>query len=284
MTEEMPAAPSLRGVILFVLAATAILCLAFLSRFNGYRVYDSAYLYVRYADHLIAGHGMVWNVGEGSVYGVRSLAYLLGVIPFRLLFPSNPTLAIFASSFFWGMTFLALLFRLAIRVMQPSRNQKPFAMGLVMVALIATAVSLRGHFASGMETMLVLCYLTGAISLLERLRRDGAAARPRLIWGASALLGMAWWVRPDMVIFAVGIPWAMVLLVGEPAARRIWIKISLLSLVGLALSLFGAKLVTGDWLPLSILLGCLRPSIWPSCAPRPMPKACFFAATIGPSC
>ena len=61
------AAPSLYGVFLFVIVATAVLALAFLSRFHGFKIYDDAYMYVRYADHILAGQGMVWNVGEGAV-------------------------------------------------------------------------------------------------------------------------------------------------------------------------------------------------------------------------
>ena len=47
------------------LFAALVLGMALLSRFNGFKIYDDAYMFVRYADHLLAGHGLVWNIGEG---------------------------------------------------------------------------------------------------------------------------------------------------------------------------------------------------------------------------
>jgi hypothetical protein len=32
--------------------------------------FDDAYVYVRYANNLIDGHGLVWNPGGAAVYGV----------------------------------------------------------------------------------------------------------------------------------------------------------------------------------------------------------------------
>ena len=55
------------GGLLFMLAASLVLGMALLSRFNGFKIYDDAYMFVRYADHLLAGHGLVWNIGEGPV-------------------------------------------------------------------------------------------------------------------------------------------------------------------------------------------------------------------------
>ncbi len=242
--EDAP--PPLLGVLLFMLVAVVVLGMALLSRFNGFKVYDDAYIFVRYADHLIAGKGMVWNIGQGTVYGATSLGFVFGLIPFRLLFPSNPTAAAFTASFFWGVVFLALLFRLALKVMQPTTNQKIYLMGFLMLALIATAVSLRGHFASGMETTLVMSYLTLVIAQLERLRQNRGN-----VWFAGAVLGVAWWMRPDLLIFTIGIPAIMLLLQRKQENRGLWLRVLLLSLAGVCLCLLGAHLVTGAWLPLS---------------------------------
>jgi hypothetical protein len=239
-------APSHLGVILFVVAALLVLALAFLSRFHGFKIYDDAYMFVRYADHILAGQGMVWNVGDEQVYGATSIAYVFAVIPFRLIFPHNPAAAIFSSSFFWGLVFLALLFRLALRVMEPRKELKPYAMGFVFLALVATSVSLRAHFASGMETTFVMSYLTLVISLVERLRQGKGNA-----WLTGIVMGIAWWIRPDLLIFAVGLPALLVMLNWKSAERAVWLRVLLLGMAGTCLCLVGAHLLTGAWLPLS---------------------------------
>lgn len=241
-----PAAPPLSGVILFLIVSATVLGLALLSRFNGFKIYDDAYMFVRYADHVLAGEGMVWNTGEGPVYGATSLAFVFAVIPFRLLMPENAAAAVFSASYFWGMVFLGLIFRLGLQVMRPSPAQKPYVIGLLMLSLIATAVSLRGHFASGMETTFVMAYLTGIISLLERQRQGQGRA-----WLTGAVLGLAWWIRPDLLILTVGIPAAMVVLAWANVERTAWLKVLGMSLAGAGLCLLGAFALTGAWLPLS---------------------------------
>ncbi len=237
--------PSRFGIVLFIVVGTAILALAFLSRFHGFKIYDDAYMYVRYADHIVAGHGMVWNVGAEAVYGVPSLAYLLfAVIPFRQIFPDNPAAAIFSASFFVGLVFLGLIFRLALRVMKPSIGHKAYVMGFVMLALIATAVSLRGHFASGMETTLAMCYVTLMIGMVERMQQGKGNA-----WATGALMGIAWWIGPSMLSFSLGIPMMMVLLNWKAADRAKWLRILVLSLAGTGLCLLAAHAITGAWLP-----------------------------------
>src|SRR5512138_4009826 len=50
--------------------------------------FDDAYMYLRYADHLLAGHGVAWNAGEGPVFGVTRLLHLGVVAVLRWLFPT----------------------------------------------------------------------------------------------------------------------------------------------------------------------------------------------------
>lgn len=236
--------PPIIGLVLFVVVAMAVLCLAFLSRFNGFTVHDDAYSYLRYADHILAGHGMVWNVDGGAVYGVSSLAYVFAVIPFRLLFPDNPAAAMFSASFFWGLAMMVLLFRLAMRVMAPSPAQKPYLMGLVMLALVATAGSLRIHFASGMETTFVMAYVALVISFLEQLRQGKGNA-----WLAGAVLGLGWLIRPDLLVLTLGVPLLMAMLGGQGTMRGVWLRVLLLSLAGTGLCLLGANVLAGSYLP-----------------------------------
>src|SRR5690348_5281858 len=52
--------------------------------------FDDAYMVLRYADHLIKGYGLSWNIGEGPVYGATSLGYLLWVSAGLLFWPFRP--------------------------------------------------------------------------------------------------------------------------------------------------------------------------------------------------
>ena len=167
---DLPPKKPLLGTFLFLFSASLVLVIALLSRFSGFKIYDDAYMFVRYADHVLGGHGMVWNIGEGSVYGATSLGYVFALIPFRLIFPENAAAALFCASFFWGMVFLGLVFRLGLRTMQPSNGFKPYLAGLLFLTLLAAGTTLRAHFASGMETTFVLSYLTLCLLSWENLR------------------------------------------------------------------------------------------------------------------
>lgn len=250
MTHTAPPAerPPVLGTLLFVVAASMVLALAMAGRFHGFKIYDDAYMFVRYADHIIAGEGMAWNVGEGPVYGATSLAYVFALVPFRLLMPDNPAAAIFSCSFFWGLMFVALLVRLALRDMAPNANQRRYLLGFVFVVLLATSATLRVHFASGMETTFALSYLVLCIGGMERLRQGRGNA-----WLLGALLGIAWWIRPDLLLFTLGVPVVTALLTRDRVARGRWLRASLASLAGLVLCLLAARWVAGSMLPVSFL-------------------------------
>lgn len=229
-----------------MLASTVVLLLAIMSRFNGFKIYDDAYMFVRYADHILAGHGMVWNVGEGPAYGATSLAYVFLLIPFRLVCPDNPALALFSASFFWGKAFIGLLFRMALKTMQPTTAFKPYLAGFLFLSLMATIIMLRAHFVSGMETTLVLSYLTICIMLWEELRLGKGNA-----WQVGIVSGIAWWIRPDLLIFCWGIPGMMVLFSTPGIQRATWLRVLMVAIACTLLGVVGAKMVTGTWLPLS---------------------------------
>ncbi len=244
MTQKRLASQLPTIALFFMICATIVTGLALVSRFHGFRIFDDAYMFLRYADHLLAGEGMVWNVGEGPVYGATSLAYVFSLIPFRLLFPDNGTAALFCSSFFWGMTFLVLIFRLALVVMKPSKSFKPFLAGFLFLGMVTAASTLKTHFSSGMETTMVMSYLAFALIQLEKLRQGEGS------WIVTSLtLGIAWLVRPDLLIFSLGIPGLMFLL--SPSHRKAWMKVTVATAVLSIGALLIAKLLTGSFLPMS---------------------------------
>ncbi|MFM2377150.1 MAG: hypothetical protein RLZZ165_2247 [Bacteroidota bacterium] len=268
-------------MVLFFSAAVLVLSLALLSKFHGFKIYDDAYMFVRYADHLVAGQGMVWNPGEGKVYGATSLAYVVALIPFRMAFPDNPAAALFSCSFFWGLVFVGISFWMALKTMRPDKAMKPWRAGFVFLALIAAAVSLRTHFASGMETTLVMSYLGLCLILWEGMGTGGGNP-----WLAGIMGGCAWWVRPDLLVFSLGIPGLMAILSPAGGSRRQWIR-ALLVTVGVGLwAMGGARMLTGAWLPLSFFAkntGLYGPEFAATYRWLPLHESARFMARTWPS-
>ncbi len=300
---DLPPKKPLLGTFLFLFSASLVLVIALLSRFSGFKIYDDAYMFVRYADHVLGGHGMVWNIGEGSVYGATSLGYVFALIPFRLIFPENAAAALFCASFFWGMVFLGLVFRLGLKTMQPSNGFKPYLAGLLFLTLLAAGTTLRAHFASGMETTFVLSYLTLCLLSWENLRLGIGNA-----WLVGILGGCAWWIRPDLLIFTWGVPLAVWVLgngvgesgvgkgkgengvskgkgLGNSVERASWLRVILVTAAFTGLALLGAKMLTGAWLPLSFFAkstGLYGPEFASQYSGLPMAEAMRFASRVWP--
>lgn len=230
--------------LLFMLCATVVTAIALASRFHGFRIFDDAYMFLRYADHILAGEGMVWNIGEGPVYGATSLAYVYALIPFRLIFPENGTVALFCSSFFWGIVFLAIMFRLALNTLATEKSFHPFLAGFLFLSLVTAASSLKVHFGSGMETTFVMSYLAACILLLGNMRKGNSSQ-----WLLAALMAFAWLIRPDLIVFSIGIPCLQLLL--SQTNRKEWLIVFISAILGTIASLFLAKALSGSWLPMS---------------------------------
>src|SRR5690606_22137822 len=56
------------------------------ARWGVWTVWDDAWMFQRYADNVLAGHGVTWNAGEAPTYGLTSLLYLIPNIAARAVF------------------------------------------------------------------------------------------------------------------------------------------------------------------------------------------------------
>jgi hypothetical protein len=151
----------------------------------GPRTIDDAYITFRYAQNVIAGHGLVYNPGE-AVLGTTTPLYALLLAAIGLLsggvHAPYPQLALAVNALADAAT-CALLVLLGRRLGHP---------------LAGTAASLVWAFApvsvtfaiGGMETSLVIALMTGTL-YLHSIRRPTAAA----LTAALALL-----TRPDSLI------------------------------------------------------------------------------------
>lgn len=133
----------------------------------GPRLYDDAFITLRYAAHLAEGTGLVYNAGE-RVLGTSAPAWavLLGALG-RLAGPDRLPLVAFA---------LGALALVATGALSYALLRAPAGPPLALLAVGAALTPLETArvFASGMETPLYLAALSGAL-LLASLRRDTAA-------------------------------------------------------------------------------------------------------------
>src|SRR5689334_15846618 len=83
-------------------------------------VLDDAYMFVRYADHLLKYGCLCWNVPGPRTYGLTAPAYLAVVVPVRLMAASSPRLTVMLSSSLSGVLWFALLYRLMKRHALPA--------------------------------------------------------------------------------------------------------------------------------------------------------------------
>jgi hypothetical protein len=154
-------------------------------------VCDDGFISLRYAENLVAGHGLVYNPGE-RVEGYTNLLWTLllaallraGVDPLRAA--ELPGIAAYA-----GLA-LVLAWESWRRARPPGRAFLPLA-----AALVLACDDFQVWATGGLETSLFA--LLAAAGLLATRDAPGAAARP---WLAGTLLALAVLTRPDGLLFA----------------------------------------------------------------------------------
>lgn len=180
--------------------------------------FDDAYMYLRYAAHLLAGQGVTWNPGEGAVHGVTSPLHLAVVTVVRWGLPSlAPAGILQVASGVAAVGLLVLLACMAAWCCGEPRLRRAWLLGgAIVVAAVAYHDAFRFHAATGMDTM--LSALTGAGVALASLRlsRVPSVSNASLAALAAVLAVLA---RPDNVVCATGCP-VLALLLLAPAPRR----------------------------------------------------------------
>ncbi len=185
---------------------------------------DDAFLSLRYAENLLAGHGLVYNPGE-RVEGYTNLSWTLllaallrlGVDPLRAA--ALPGIA----AYLWLV--LALV-GWSWRQRSRSRPFLPLAAGCVLVS-----EDFQVWATGGLETML---FTALAVQALVWTRASGASGRAAL--GAGSLLALLVLTRPDGLLFAAAAAasWWLPPDRGGPAAR---LRLAALTLAPVLLTL-----------------------------------------------
>jgi hypothetical protein len=176
---------------------SATICGSVALLFIGHAVYlacvtEDAFITFRYAQNLVANHGLVWNVGEAPVEGYTNFLWLLlcaGILSLGLELPfATQWIGIGAS-----LASLVLVYRSARLLGWSSR----------FAALPCLALACSGPFAtwatSGMETSLFGLWLIAAVYLHARYLSTGAPRDVGLAYGA---LFLATLTRPEGLLVA----------------------------------------------------------------------------------
>jgi len=181
--------------------------------------FDDAYMVLRYADHLIAGQGMAWNPGEGSVYGTTSLLHLAGVVLVKAVFPwLGPAAVLQVASGAAAVGFLAALIGSASLGSCHARLQRNWIFWTaVILPLVAFREAFGFHAGTGMDTM--LSALANATLVFFTLQFARAPNFARAVWTALASL-VAVLARPDNLPCALLCPILAVLLLAPRSGRR----------------------------------------------------------------
>ena len=212
--------------------------------------FDDAYMFVRYADNLRAGFGMVWNRGGESVYGATGLVHLGLVTALRSLAPAWPDWRALAVA---AWTAAALFLCIATAVVarfatHPWLRDAPERALVAVVATVAYSEAFVFHCGTGMDTLSALAAI--ALVMYASLALSARATPRAASW--CALVGwLACETRPDTLLVAAGTPLLMIALTGG-ARRRILVAafvVPFAALVGA--SLLAKRHWLGTALPLA---------------------------------
>lgn len=210
------------------LLALACLIFALLSRYHWHQICDDAFIAFRYADHLVAGLGPVWNRGE-AVEGYSSPLWLAILVAGRAVGIDLPLWAGLL-----GVGFSALCLVCVHRLAFALSDSRPVAAGSCAAASLLYPIYYWAP--AGLETALFAALITAASWSL--------VARSTWAWTLfAACLGV---VRPEGPFLAC----ALVGLAARTQGRRSLRPGRLCLALGPALAwLIFRRAFYGDWLP-----------------------------------
>jgi hypothetical protein len=192
-------------IALAVLAALLLVALLVI-RFSGTSVWDDAYFNARYADNFLQNGEFTWNPGEEPAYGLTSLLHGTLVVGLRFGLTGSPALPLILASLLGGLLAIIAIYRLISEYTDGYGQHRWSAMVFLALLLGFNANQLSVHFTSGMDTALSMAFLAVYLSVIKRFEGELSPGKA-LVTGM--LGGLAWIVRPDLLIFTGGIPFAL---------------------------------------------------------------------------
>jgi hypothetical protein len=179
--------------LMIICASVFLLMLA--QRLSSLSVWDDAYMFVRYADNFLNYGNLAWNPNAESTYGLTSLAYLLIVLPFRMIFSSEPALVMIMSSLVSGLLAGLSMMWLLRKQVTDGIHQR-IVLIILLLSIVVPSENITVHMTTGMDTMFSILVLTIWLGLLYQSDNYGLM---------GVLGGLFFVVRPDLLICAFGI-------------------------------------------------------------------------------
>jgi hypothetical protein len=210
--------------------------------------FDDAYMYLRYAHNVLAGHGLAWNPGEGAVYGVTSLLHFAVVTKLCWLFGGLDGAGVLrVASGSAAIAFMAALVALAaLGSRQPKLRGNWILWSAVLLPLVAFREAFAFHAGTGMDTM--LSALANAFLAFSIVQLGRSKTRSVVVLATIAGL-VAVLARPDNLLCALLGP-ALALLFPRPRWRQL-ASFAALSLASLAMLVAIVWWKLGSPVPLS---------------------------------
>lgn len=170
----------------------------------GKKLYDDAYMFLRYAKIWLAGYGESWNIGEGPVYGNTSQLHFLVVLALRAWTTLADRLVLSLSSALPTLVFLLYLPWVCAKHGRYLSEKSAMLRYGFWAATVGGAFlyfsSIPMHFKTGMDAclslLLHLCLIDAVLTYAK------TPARWRLI-AISVIIYLAYLTRPDNLMTCV---------------------------------------------------------------------------------
>ncbi len=187
---------------------------------SGPTQFDDAYMFLRYANNILAGHGHAWNPDGMQVYGSTSLLHVAVVTLLKGCLPrcSDATVLLAASA----LPGILMLIVLTVAAAHGSthrllRRQYVLWAGVLFPTLIFNGVVLY-HHRTGMDTMLAaLCNALLILFAVRMARRCTIASVVPVV----LLAYLSFLARPDNGLYATVFPVLCLLLCGTQSRWKL---------------------------------------------------------------
>jgi hypothetical protein len=199
----------------FLACCGGVIVLACLAQFSPSSVWDDSYMFIRYADNLLLRGKIAWNPDGAPTFGLTALLYLIVVTPIRLLTWTTPMLTLELSSLTGGVLFVVGLFVL-VKDQFGKAVLRRAIIALVLFTLALSMDQLAHHFVGGLDTPFAMAYITAYFLLIRWHERSSSLASMLLagVWG-----GLAFFARPDLLLYTVTLPAFIILLNAESRSK-----------------------------------------------------------------
>lgn len=181
--------------------------------------FDDAYMFVRYAVHLLEGNGIAWNPDGAQAFGATSLPYLLLVAAGLKVVPLPAGTVLLLMSWSIGLAGLLGLWIVGVRNVENRFLQNPAFVGAFLFPMILVLNIFPMNAVTGMDT--TLSFASHAVLIGATLwfcRRPAAVPLTAMVLAAGA----AYAVRPENAICALLFP-ALCVADRRPDGMQRWI-------------------------------------------------------------